>query len=202
MRKYFYLKDGEQEGPISFEELELVDLQEDTLVWFEGLEKWVSASEVPELKQKFAVISPPPFKGEKKAVGITYDSEYGIKETPKKKLANIFSLNGEIGRKEYGLTIFISTLVFILVSQVTVRMITDQELSGYVGLLFTLPLIYITFSQGYKRCKNIGINGWFSVLQFIPFGWFIAEILPSLDYLEVRLTPLFVLILVFYPSKK
>lgn len=201
MRKYFYLKDGDQKGPVSFEELKQVDFSEDTLIWFEGLEKWVSASEVPELKQKFVVISPPPFNREKE-LGVTSDSAYGIKETPKKKLVNIFSLNGEIGRREYGFTIIILTLIFILMSQVTVRMISNQELSGYVSLLVTLLLSYITFSQGYKRCKNMGINGWFSVLQFIPFGWFIAEILPSLDYLVVRLAPLFVLVLVFYPSKR
>lgn len=49
MTKYFYVKESQRFGPVSFEDLKKVNLTKETLVWFEGLEEWKKAKEIPEL---------------------------------------------------------------------------------------------------------------------------------------------------------
>jgi uncharacterized RDD family membrane protein YckC len=59
MKKYYIVLNGKQEGPFTFEELKnKINLE--TFVWFEGLEKWIKAKELPELKTFFTQ-TPPPF---------------------------------------------------------------------------------------------------------------------------------------------
>lgn len=58
-RQYFYLKNGQQIGPVSFEELKKLSICKDTLVWHEGLSDWTQAQNVDELKTLF-VVAPPP----------------------------------------------------------------------------------------------------------------------------------------------
>jgi hypothetical protein len=38
MRNYYYAKNGERLGPFTLEEMQKKDLDNDTLVWYEGLE--------------------------------------------------------------------------------------------------------------------------------------------------------------------
>jgi hypothetical protein len=66
MNKYFINKDGEEKGGFSIEELKEMKIERSTMVWFSGLEKWVKAEHVEELKSLFEMmppkmVSPPPF---------------------------------------------------------------------------------------------------------------------------------------------
>ncbi len=66
MNKYFINKDGEEKGSFSFEELKEMKIERNTMVWFSGLDKWVKAEHVEELKPLFEMIPPkitlpPPF---------------------------------------------------------------------------------------------------------------------------------------------
>lgn len=60
MPKYFIIEKGNQVGPFSYEDLQVKSIQNDTMIWFEGLDKWVRASEVAELKDLFK--TPPPYQ--------------------------------------------------------------------------------------------------------------------------------------------
>lgn len=40
MRKYFYIEGSQVKGSVSKEELELMDLSPDTLIWYFGLDGW------------------------------------------------------------------------------------------------------------------------------------------------------------------
>lgn len=58
--KYFYSIDGEnREGPLDLEELKQRELKRNSLVWKEGLDDWVSADSLPELREIFPIEPPP-----------------------------------------------------------------------------------------------------------------------------------------------
>ena len=57
---YFYIdKQGKQKGPIPASSLIHNGVDASTYVWREGLSTWKKASEVPELKKLFPIMSPP-----------------------------------------------------------------------------------------------------------------------------------------------
>ena len=53
MKKYFYSKGQEKEGPVSLEELKQLDIKPKTLIWFQGLDDWKEAEVIDELKEIF-----------------------------------------------------------------------------------------------------------------------------------------------------
>lgn len=61
MKKYFLHNGSESSGPFTLEELKAKRISKTTPVWFEGMEHWKIAGEIPELTSVF-VVSPPPFK--------------------------------------------------------------------------------------------------------------------------------------------
>lgn len=64
---YFYAVDGQQMGPVSFEQLRALfanrTVNRDTLVWKQGLENWAALQEVSELKAFLGGSTPPPLPG-------------------------------------------------------------------------------------------------------------------------------------------
>jgi len=58
MKKFYYLDDNEQKGPVSIDELKSVGLRSDSLVWTEGLDKWTPVREIEELR--IILMTPPP----------------------------------------------------------------------------------------------------------------------------------------------
>jgi hypothetical protein len=59
MKQYFYSFGNEQFGPFSFEELKDKNIAAETLIWFEGLDKWTAAKNIKEL-QEIIELNPPP----------------------------------------------------------------------------------------------------------------------------------------------
>ena len=60
MKKYFYAKNGERLGPYTAEEILAKNLDNNTLVWYEGLADWVKLSNAPELSSLVKSTPPPP----------------------------------------------------------------------------------------------------------------------------------------------
>lgn len=59
MKKYYLHNGTESSGPFDIEELEAKKITKKTPVWFEGMEKWEIAGEIPELNSFFMLpISP------------------------------------------------------------------------------------------------------------------------------------------------
>ncbi len=61
MKKYFLHNGSESSGPFTLEELKEKNIVKTTAVWFDGLEHWKTAAEIPELTRLF-VATPPPFQ--------------------------------------------------------------------------------------------------------------------------------------------
>lgn len=64
MRKYFYIENSQVKGPVSKDELDLMDLSPDTFIWYYGLERWTSIKDTGDFKK--SQIVPPPLPAEKK----------------------------------------------------------------------------------------------------------------------------------------
>ncbi len=47
MKNYYYVINGVQGGPVTFEELKTVGITADTLIWSEGMAQWQPAIQVP-----------------------------------------------------------------------------------------------------------------------------------------------------------
>ena len=69
MKKYFLHNGSESSGPFTLEELKEKNIAKTTPVWFDGLEHWKTADEIPELTRLF-VATPPPFKSSPNATSI------------------------------------------------------------------------------------------------------------------------------------
>ena len=48
-KMYYLVENGKQIGPFSFDDLKSKIIKPDTLIWFEGQEKWKKTKDVPEL---------------------------------------------------------------------------------------------------------------------------------------------------------
>lgn len=53
MKKYFYLKNGQQIGPFTYDELWNQKISPNTMVWFEGMKDWQKAHSFPEFVNWF-----------------------------------------------------------------------------------------------------------------------------------------------------
>jgi hypothetical protein len=59
MKKYFLHINNETIGPFDLEELKARSITKKTPIWFEGMEHWKTAEEIPELTSLFLAIPPP-----------------------------------------------------------------------------------------------------------------------------------------------
>lgn len=59
MKKYFLHNGTESSGPFDLEELKAKRITKNSPVWFEGMENWKTAGEIPELTSVFVVVPPP-----------------------------------------------------------------------------------------------------------------------------------------------
>lgn len=59
MKKYYYSDGIEKYGPLSLDELSQKHITPDTLIWFQGLDKWTPAKHLEEMKPLLKLVSPP-----------------------------------------------------------------------------------------------------------------------------------------------
>ena len=108
MKEYFIVRNDNQEGPFSIEELKEKDISPDTLVWWKGKENWDKAKNIPELKNKFKDVPPPiPNKSTKKKEGFS-----------KQATANELKINAKLLGYGLLLIIFIYPILYFPVLEV------------------------------------------------------------------------------------
>ena len=87
---------------------------------------------------------------------------------------NIFSFEGRIRRTEYGIT-YLVYLAINLLLQFTVESAENgngNTVLPIILLIIFIPMLYIMFSQGAKRCHDRGNSGWYQLIPFYPL-WMI-----------------------------
>lgn len=60
MKKYFIHNGQNEIGPFDFEQLKIMQIKNETPIWFEGLQNWTTANNVEELKTLISSASLPP----------------------------------------------------------------------------------------------------------------------------------------------
>ena len=85
---------------------------------------------------------------------------------------NLFSFEGRIRRSEYGLSFL---FYFIAAVIINVIMASSKEDSGLAifGLAY-IPMLWFLWSQGAKRCHDVGNSGWWQIIPFYVL-WLIFE---------------------------
>lgn len=91
--KYWVIEDGLRRGPLTYDELVRLNLQEDTPVWREGLTNWVAAKDIPELSDLF-ISNIPPVPGYGEIKPTVYDQ--ALNYTPRAKRENIMTTETEV----------------------------------------------------------------------------------------------------------
>ena len=76
---------------------------------------------------------------------------------------NPFSFNGRIRRLEYGITTLITAFPILILD---VALDNDQEGTSGIWILLYIPLLWLLFAQGAKRCHDRGRSGWWQLLPF------------------------------------
>jgi hypothetical protein len=61
MKKYYIFIEAIQSGPFDIDELKSRNINENTPIWYTGLDKWTTAGKVEELKDILNKSTPPPF---------------------------------------------------------------------------------------------------------------------------------------------
>ncbi|MDN3655399.1 DUF805 domain-containing protein [Ferruginibacter paludis] len=82
-----------------------------------------------------------------------------------------FSFEGRIRRTEYGLTY----LIYVAAS-VAITLLTEggSETAKFL-LLGYVPLLWLLWAQGSKRCHDRGNKGWYQLIPFYAFWMLFAD---------------------------
>lgn len=106
--------------------------------------------------------TPPPFEPEKQ-----------------KMFSNIFSFKGRIRRLEYGLTYIaiyaLSVVVGFVVGIISGIYGVDESSATLLVYIAMLPLLYVQWAQGAKRCHDRGNSGWYQIIPFYIFVMFFGD---------------------------
>lgn len=99
-KKYYIVIDNEQAGPYSIEELKDLKIKKDSLVWKEGLENWVVAESIEELKPLFIATPPPIPKAKESEVVIKTKEPLQFEDNLKKEKLEKQKIQSEITKKK------------------------------------------------------------------------------------------------------
>ncbi|MCB0464656.1 MAG: DUF805 domain-containing protein [Aequorivita sp.] len=84
---------------------------------------------------------------------------------------NPFSFNGRIRRTEYG----ISYVLHIFFIYLFAFLMESLNLGGYQVLIILAASYWFVFSQGAKRCHDLGNNGFYQLIPFYVFALIFSE---------------------------
>lgn len=86
---------------------------------------------------------------------------------------NLFSFEGRIRRTEYG----VSFIIYMVAYGILMLIITAAAKSGgvIIALLGLIPMIWFLWSQGAKRCHDLGNSGWWQLIPFYVFAMIFQE---------------------------
>lgn len=76
-----------------------------------------------------------------------------------------FSFNGRIRRTEFGLS-FIILMVLSFFCNLLIFSATSGNESFIILFLLYIPIYWVSFAQGAKRCHDLDRSGWYQIIPF------------------------------------
>lgn len=169
-KKYYYSSNGNTLGPFTINQL-LERIDSNTLVYRDGVD-WTTAKELDELKKFFKETT---IIKEKTIIKEPDSSKSDVNNIFNENLNSIkqqmffapFSFNGRIRRKEYGISIIIYFVSYLIITAVSIKF-------SIFGLAF-IPLFWFILAQGTKRCHDRNNSGWYQIIPFYFLWLLFAE---------------------------
>lgn len=148
MSQYYIQENGEQKGPFSIDELKAKIIKRDTPIWREGLENWVTAINLEELKGFFKSL-PPEFKTEpSKTTPPPFeqkDSKHSFSESITK--SDKTSSDSKVSKKKKSNMTIILTIVVLFGTAVALLIINKTNGTGYSNNDYSTENNYETKKQ-------------------------------------------------------
>lgn len=163
-KKEFFIKiNNIEKGPYIENDIENLEISNNTLIRFKGSEEWLYAKDIIEFKT-ILELSPPPYESN---LSRSSEKPNVTSENRRKQpmFSKIFSFDGRIRRLEYGIT----TLIFVFFNPIIQSLIArGQNWALFLYIFF----FYLWIAQGAKRCHDINNSGWYQLIPFYTF-WLI-----------------------------
>jgi len=193
-KMYYVAVNGQQTGPYSVEQLRMMSLSSQALVWTSGMATWMPLSQIPELQSLAYTLdgqTPPPI-GTSSTGGVQPTLGDNRVAAPVENLSlwgyflkcmhNYTNFKGRARRKEYwGFTLF-STLIVIAVAIMMMMMMSgilvlDDDamnetaflVSGGILVLLWLVFLLPSLAVTCRRLHDTGMSGWFYLISFVPY---------------------------------
>jgi uncharacterized membrane protein YhaH (DUF805 family) len=83
-----------------------------------------------------------------------------------------FSFEGRIRRTEYGITVIIYAIFVVILNVLPSAMASGGASAGIFGIIFLvllIPMLWLLYAQGAKRCHDVGKSGWWQIIPFYVF---------------------------------
>jgi hypothetical protein len=179
MKYYYYAENNQQFGPFTIEELNTLRLKQSTLVWCEGMEEWLTADSIDELKE-ILISEPPPLPKTNKAQQTFETVE--IKQIPESKTSKRFDLT----YKKEGEAVLVGIMLTIVPTILSLTgTITFDSIESYshsraiIAIIsFVLRIAIAVWVVNIATRQNRNSTGW---------GWF-AFIFPSIALIVIGLS--------------
>ena len=169
MDAYFYSDNGNQKGPVSYDELKKAGISKETLVWRDGFDDWREAGTVPELNGIFMEVPP---RAESTIQNVASSSSDYKKEEVKnteldntKMFKNAFLFKGRARRSEFWLAYIIFMACMMIPAAISDAM-GDSDALAVLGIIIIFGGLYFFLSEGTRRCHDLGHSGFWMLIPY------------------------------------
>ncbi|MEP2775993.1 MAG: DUF4339 domain-containing protein [Luteolibacter sp.] len=180
MVQWFFTKDGQQEGPVSPDQINaLVKANRldpaTTHVWREGLDDWQILADSGLLATSLPAPSIPVPQVPAPAASSAYAPPGAIHQQPVRSSYEVAAQYPGYGRLRYFLTYMGGLIAFYVMLFVAIFAVAKGGGDGMGGAAFGLVMVLslgmmaFGFYIAYQRVKNLGMSGWALLWFIVPF---------------------------------
>lgn len=187
-RKWFYVRDGAQSGPVPEDEvLHLIrngNIDGETLVWADGMADWEPARLHFETRRRYAIpgvprtgdaAPQPPARadarpsGQRGPDGLYFGApSRGFFEATGVCLRRYFGFSGRASRSEFWYFVLFNFLIGIAASLIDVIVLGQRgDDQGLVASIATLLLFFPSLAATFRRLHDTGRSGGWALLLYV-----------------------------------
>jgi hypothetical protein len=175
MVEYYYSNGNIKYGPYTIEELQLQELEPDTLVWHDKLSHWTRAADLPELKSKLIAKKLPPLPN---ITAYSNKNSYAASYNSARAVPNDSSPSFVVRVRRYRWVIiwciFHLCALFLSYSEIKVFNDTGEPKTEkfWPFVKFTYPYFIPDSNRTYVR-----FNGFFTQYDWTEFSFYVGSVL-------------------------